>query len=154
VQVRSTVPGWLVTAPRYLQLAAPDWAAAAVRAMTLHAEAGRLQQAATAARAAVLVSGGLADLGGDTLRDAHAKIRARAGEILEKAKHSTRNGCRPSRARTRSDESLFLSLLLPGPDYSDSCSTKRLRERSTSASAEARSDQCEPSTDLPGSRSL
>src|SRR5437660_492938 len=30
-------PGWLVGAPRYLQLAAPDWAAAAVRAMTLHA---------------------------------------------------------------------------------------------------------------------
>ena len=154
MQVRSTAPGWLVAAPRYLQLAAPDWAAAAVRAMTLHAEAGRWQQAATAARAAVLVSGGLADLGGDTLRDAHAKIRARAGEILEKAKHSTRNGCRPSRARTRSDESLFLSLILPGSDYSDSCSTKRLRERSTSASAEARSDQCEPSTDLPGSRSL
>jgi hypothetical protein len=155
MQVRPTVHGWLVAAPRYLQLAAPDWAAAAVRAMTLHAEAGRWQQAATAARAAIGVSGGLADLGGDTLRDAHAKIRVRAEEILEKAKRLTRNGCRPRRARTRSDESLFLSVLLPGPDYySDSCSTKRLRERSTSASAEARSDQCEPSTDLPGSRSL
>jgi hypothetical protein len=38
-----------------------------------------------AARAAVLVSGGLADLGGDTLRDAHAAITARAGEVLEQA---------------------------------------------------------------------
>jgi tetratricopeptide (TPR) repeat protein len=99
MQVRATVPCWLVAAPRYLQLAAPDWAAAAVRAMTLHAEAGRFQQAATAARTAILVSGGLADLGGDTLRDAHAKISARASELLEKAME---NGCRPRRARTRS----------------------------------------------------
>jgi tetratricopeptide (TPR) repeat protein len=74
--------GWLAEAPRYVQLAAPDWAAAAVRSMTLHAEAGRWQQAATAARAAILVSGGLAELGGDTLRDAHEKISARAGVIL------------------------------------------------------------------------
>jgi tetratricopeptide (TPR) repeat protein len=44
--------GWLATAPRYLQLAVPDWAAAAVRAMTLHAAAGRHDSAATAARAA------------------------------------------------------------------------------------------------------
>jgi hypothetical protein len=78
-------PGWLVEAPRYLQLAAPDWAAAAVRSMTLHAEAGRWQQAATAARAAIGVSGGLAELGGDTLRDAHAKISARADIILATA---------------------------------------------------------------------
>src|ERR1700722_3960883 len=34
-------PGWLVRSPRYLQLAAPDWAAAAGRSMTLHPEAGR-----------------------------------------------------------------------------------------------------------------
>ncbi len=54
-------------------------------------EANRWQQAATAARAAVLVSGGLAELGGDTLRDAHEKISARASGIFEKA----RNGCRP-----------------------------------------------------------
>jgi tetratricopeptide (TPR) repeat protein len=99
MQVQAAVPCWLVEAPRYLQLAAPDWAAAAVRAMTLHAEAGRLPQAATAARTAILVSGGLADLGGDALRDAHAKISARAGELLEKAME---NGCRPRRARTRS----------------------------------------------------
>jgi tetratricopeptide (TPR) repeat protein len=86
MRVQATAPCWLVEGPRYLQLAAPDWAAAAVRAMTLHEEAGRLHQAATAARTAILVSGGLADLGGDTLRDAHAKISARAGEILEKVK--------------------------------------------------------------------
>jgi hypothetical protein len=85
-------PGWLVAAPRYVQLAAPDWAAAAVRAMTLHAEAGRWQQAGTAARTAVLVSGGLADLGGDALRDAHAAITARADVILaKKAKHPERS---------------------------------------------------------------
>jgi tetratricopeptide (TPR) repeat protein len=99
LQVLPAGPGWLVEAPRYLQLAAPDWAAAAVRSMTLHAEAGRWQQAATAARAAILVSGGLAELGGDTLSDAHEKISARAGIILAKAK----NGCRPRGARTRSD---------------------------------------------------
>jgi hypothetical protein len=85
MQLQGAAPGWLAEAPRYLQLAAPDWAAAAVRSMTLHAEAARWQQAATAARAAILVSGGLAELGGDTLRDAHAKISARATEILERA---------------------------------------------------------------------
>jgi len=88
---------WLAEAPRYLQLAAPDWAAAAVRSMTLHAEAGRWQQAATAARAAIGVSGGLAALGGDALRDAHEKISARAEEIL-----ATRNGRGPRGTRTRS----------------------------------------------------
>jgi tetratricopeptide (TPR) repeat protein len=90
MQLPATAPGWLVGAPRYLQLAAPDWAAAAVRSMTLHAEAGRWQQAATAARAAIGVSGALAELGGDTLRDAHEKISARAGKILEKTKHPER----------------------------------------------------------------
>jgi tetratricopeptide (TPR) repeat protein len=87
--------GWLAEAPRYLQLAAPDWAAAAVRSMTLHAEAGRWQQAATAARAAMGVAGGLAGLGGDALRDAHAKITARAEEIL------AINGRGPRGTRTR-----------------------------------------------------
>jgi tetratricopeptide (TPR) repeat protein len=77
--------GWLVDGPRYLQLAAPDWAAAAVRAMTLHSEACCWQQAARAARAAIMVSGALAELGGDTLRDAHEKISVRAAEILERA---------------------------------------------------------------------
>src|SRR5487761_192672 len=91
LDVRFAVPGWLAEAPRYLQLAAPDWAAAAVRSMTLHAEAGRWQQAATAARAAIRVSGGLAALGGDALRDAHEKIGARAEEILAKEKHPERS---------------------------------------------------------------
>jgi tetratricopeptide (TPR) repeat protein len=85
LRIRFAVTGWLVEAPRYLQLAAPDWAAAAVRCMTRHAEAGRWQQAATAARAAIGVSGGLAGLGGDALRDAHEKISARAEEVLAKA---------------------------------------------------------------------
>jgi len=85
LQVPTAAPGWLVAAPRYLQLAAPDWAGAAVRAMTLHAAAMRWQQAATAARTAVLVSGGLADLGGEPLRDAHAAIKSRADQILEEA---------------------------------------------------------------------
>jgi len=85
LRIRFAVAGWLVEAPRYLQLAAPDWAAAAVRSMTLHAEAGRWQQAATAARAAIGVSGGLAGLGGDALRDAHEKISARAEAVLAKA---------------------------------------------------------------------
>ena len=78
-------PGWLVTAPRYLQLAAPDLAAAAVRAMTLYAKEGQTARAATAARTAVLVSGGLADLGGDLLRDVHAAIAARAAAITAQA---------------------------------------------------------------------
>jgi hypothetical protein len=78
-------PGWLVAAPRYLQLAAPDLAAAAVRAMTLHAKEGQTARAATAARTAVLVSGGLADLGGDLLRDVHAAIAARAAAITAQA---------------------------------------------------------------------
>jgi tetratricopeptide (TPR) repeat protein len=84
-------PGWLVEAPLYLQLAAPDWAAAAVRSMTLHAEGGRWRLAATAAREAIGVSRGLAELGGDALWDAHEKISARATEIITKAKHPERS---------------------------------------------------------------
>jgi tetratricopeptide (TPR) repeat protein len=87
LQVGFGARGWLAVSPRYLQLAAPDWAAAAVRSMTLHEEAGRWPQAASAARAAIGVSGGLAELGGDTLRDAHEKISVRAEEILARAKH-------------------------------------------------------------------
>ena len=75
-------PGWLDSAPRYLQRAAPDWSAAAVRSMTGHADAGRWQRAGISARAAVLISGGLAGLGGETLRDAHAAITARAEAIF------------------------------------------------------------------------
>ena len=73
--------GWLGAAPRYVQLAAQDWAAAAVRAMTLHAADGRWEQAAAAADAAVLISGGLAGLGGESLRTAHAAVRAQADVI-------------------------------------------------------------------------
>ena len=90
LQVPVRGPGWFAMAPRSLQLAAPDWAAAAIRAMTLHAAAGRWQSAAEAARAAVLLSGALADLGGDTLREAHESIRARADVILARAEPSPR----------------------------------------------------------------
>lgn len=78
-------PGWLGAAPRYLQLAAPDWAAAAVRAMTLHASGGRWDRAASAASTAVLVSGGLAAFGGDRLRAAHEAVRDRADAICARA---------------------------------------------------------------------
>ena len=88
--VPAGTPGWLTRAPRYLQLAAPDWAAAAVRCMTRHAEDGRLDLAATAARTAVLISGGLADLGGDTLSGAHTTISARAAEIIDRAAQAPR----------------------------------------------------------------
>jgi hypothetical protein len=91
--VRTAVPGWLPLAPTYLQLTAPDWAAAAVRSMTLHAAAGRWHQATAAARAAVLVSGGLADLGGEPLRDAHAAITASAADILLQAATVGAGGC-------------------------------------------------------------
>ena len=90
MEPNGTGPDWLVGAPRNLQLAAPDWAAAAVRSMTWHAEHGRWQQAATAARTAILVSGGLAELGGEPLRDAHAKIIARAEEFLARAPAAAR----------------------------------------------------------------
>jgi len=73
--------GWLATAPGHIQVVAPEWAAAAVRSMTLHAAAGRWPQAATSARAAVLISGALAGLGAETLRDAHSAIRARAQSL-------------------------------------------------------------------------
>lgn len=92
LEISASRAGWLVAAPRYLQLAAPDWAAAAVRAMTLYAAGGHLARAATAARTAVLVSGGLADLGGDLLRDIHATIAARAAAITAEAgRHA--HGC-------------------------------------------------------------
>jgi len=78
-------PDWLGRTPRYLQLAVPDWAAAAVRSMTLHEAAGRWQHAAAAARAAVRLFGGLAGLGGDSLREAYEAIRARADAIWARA---------------------------------------------------------------------
>lgn len=140
LRVPVDAPGWLGVAPRYLQLAAPDWAAAAVRAMTLHAAVGRWESAAAAASAAVLISGGLAGLGGEPLRTAHEAVRARADAICLRAECAGR----------------IAGLADRPPPYcsSASASMKRLRERSISASAAARSAQREPSTDLPGSRSL
>ena len=78
-------PDWLATTPRFVQLAAPDWAAAAVRSMTLHAAAGRWENAAGAAHAAARLSGGLASLGGDALRRAHEAIQVHADAIREHA---------------------------------------------------------------------
>jgi tetratricopeptide (TPR) repeat protein len=72
---------WLWTAPRFVQLGAPDWATAAVRAMTLHAAAGRWGNAARAARVAVRLSAGLAALGGEEQRESYAAVRARAAAI-------------------------------------------------------------------------
>ncbi|HEY7263280.1 MAG TPA: hypothetical protein VH589_17545 [Trebonia sp.] len=85
LRVPVCAPSWLGTAPRYLQLAAPDWAAAAVRAMALHEADGHWELAAFAADAAVLISGGLAGLGGERLRAAHEAIRDRADEIRARA---------------------------------------------------------------------
>jgi tetratricopeptide (TPR) repeat protein len=101
--ITATEAGWLGPAPRYLQLAAPDWAAAAVRSMTRHADAGRWQRAAVSAQTAVLISGGLADLGGETLRDAHSAINACATAIFRQAAEAggqKRNG--PVKPRVRS----------------------------------------------------
>jgi hypothetical protein len=84
-------PGWLAGAPRYLQQAAPDWAAAAVRAMALLARAGQCQAAARAARTAIGISASLAALGGDTLRDAHAAVTARAEAVLAEVEHPGRS---------------------------------------------------------------
>jgi tetratricopeptide (TPR) repeat protein len=91
--------GWLAAAPRCLQLAAPDWAAAAVRAMTMLAGAGDWPRAAAAARTAVLVSGGLAELGGEPLRDAHVAVTARAARVLEEADTRKSPDTRKSRAQ-------------------------------------------------------
>lgn len=88
LRIAVCAPCWLGTAPRYVQLAAPDWAAAAVRSMMLHAAAGRWESAGVAARAAVQVSECLAALGADAMRAAHEAIRARADAILEQAEHT------------------------------------------------------------------
>lgn len=78
-------PGWLSRAPRQVQLLAPDWVTAAARAMTMHAAAGRWPAAATAACAAVRVSGALAAVGGEERRDAHVAILGRARGIWARA---------------------------------------------------------------------
>ncbi len=128
-------PGWLGTAPRYVQFTAPDWTAAAVRSMTLHAAAGRWENAAVAAYAAVLLSGGLAGLGGGALREAHEAICAQADAVWARLECSRR-------------------VAVNGYRYRPPASMKRFLEASTSASAAARPAQLAPSTDLPGSSSL
>ncbi len=90
LRISACVPGWLGTAPRYVQLAAPDWASAAVRSMLLHAAAGRWENAAGAAEAAVAITADLARLGGDSMREAHAAIRTRADVIWAHAEHTER----------------------------------------------------------------
>jgi hypothetical protein len=90
LRIAACLPGWLGAAPRYVQLAALDWAAAAVRSMVLHAAAARWESACGAAHAAVQLSGGLAWLGGDALREAHDAIRARADVIWAHAEHTQR----------------------------------------------------------------
>jgi hypothetical protein len=75
---------WLSRAPRPVQAIIPDWLAAATRSMTLHSAAGRWEQAARAARAAIRVSAGLAALGGDAQRQAHEALLARASMVWER----------------------------------------------------------------------
>jgi hypothetical protein len=83
------VPGWLSGAPLSVQLLVPDWLAAASRSMALHAAAGRWPAAATAACAAVRVSGELARLGGGACLEAHASVLARARDIWARARASS-----------------------------------------------------------------
>jgi tetratricopeptide (TPR) repeat protein len=85
MQLTNAPEGWITRAPSYLQLAMPDWAAAAIRTMTLHADAGRWEQAETYARTAIAVSAALAELGGDNLHDAHRRISAKTEEVLDRA---------------------------------------------------------------------
>lgn len=85
LELQAAGEDWVRTAPRYMQLAVPDCAAAAVRSMTLHADAGRWDAAAVAARAAVRLTGGLASLGDEALFATHEAIRARADAIWLRA---------------------------------------------------------------------
>ena len=82
----AAIGSWLATAPRFVQVIAPDWAAAAVRAMALHAAARHWHLAARAARTAVRLSASLAALGGDGQRESYAAIRARADAIWARAR--------------------------------------------------------------------
>ncbi|MCL2582777.1 MAG: hypothetical protein FWE35_10010 [Streptosporangiales bacterium] len=77
---------WLAATPRFVQLTAADWAAAAGRAMVLHAEARRWRPAARAAHVAVRLSSALAALGGDTRQEHYATIRERADAIWAQAR--------------------------------------------------------------------
>jgi tetratricopeptide (TPR) repeat protein len=83
-------PGWLSAAPRPVQVLAPDWACAATRAMALHVAAGQWSAAALAAAAAVRVTGGLAALGSEESRNAHALVLAQARAIWTRARIQAR----------------------------------------------------------------
>jgi tetratricopeptide (TPR) repeat protein len=141
-EAESTAASWLAAAPRFVQLAAPDWAAAAVRAMGLHAAARHWASAARAARIAVRLSAGLAAVGGDGQQERYAAMRARADDIWARARQE-----QFQRAPACTPEGVLKS-------QTCSTSTNRLREASTSASAAVRSTHLMPSTALPGSRSL
>ena len=78
--------GWLARAPRAVQVLAPDWAAAAIRARALHAAADQWPAAAKAATAAVRVSGGLAALGNEECGKEHAALIAQARAIWARAR--------------------------------------------------------------------
>ena len=90
--------GWLSVAPRPVQVLAPDWACAAARSMALHAAAGQWSAAAFAAAAAVRVTGGLAALGSEECRNAHAVILAQARTIWTRARIHARQASCDSRA--------------------------------------------------------
>ena len=170
-------PGWLSGAPRPVQILAPDWVAAAARAMVTHAAAGQWDAAATAATAAVRVSGGLAALGGDERREAHLAIISRARAIWARAfgaEADVAEACVseagiaeadvpearraeagvPESGRAEAGSGAGNGDVQPSCDWRALASAKRLRDRSTSASAAVRSVHWAPSTDLPGSRSL
>lgn len=72
---------WLAGTPRFVQLTAADWAAAASRAMVLHAAARRWRPAARAAQAAVRLSAALAALGSEAHRQSYALLLERADTI-------------------------------------------------------------------------
>jgi hypothetical protein len=150
-------PGWLSSAPRAVQVLAPDWVAAATRAMVTHAAAGRWDAAAAAATAAVRVSGGLAALGSDERREAHVAIIARARAIWARARAIGADSDWPEAARAEAGLAQAghgAGAAQSSCDWRALASANRLRDRSTSASAAVRSVQWAPSTDLPGSRSL
>lgn len=134
---------WLATAPTFVQVMAPDWAAAAVRAMALHAAARHWRPAARAARIAVRLWASLAALGGDGQWETYAAIRARADTIWARARQE-----QFERTPAVTTEGVL------GRRQARSASMSRLREASISASAAARSTHLMPSTVLPGSRSL
>ena len=93
-------PGWLVAAPRYLQLAAPDWAAAAVRAMTLHADGGPLAAGRDGGQGGRRWSPAASPTSAATRSATRTRRSApRAEEILEEAASEARPRAQPSGRR-------------------------------------------------------